>query len=711
MLQEKTVINDCYILQSEIGEDSNTEHWVATAIFSAKRFLLRFLREGRDSDERVSRLRAESVRSYRVRGPAIADFVELESFQGRFFISSEYNAESSLLRVMESGRQWSLSQIVNAIISLADGLSSFHAIDIAYGNLNAENVIITDRGELTPIVKIRKPSLLALLPLDGSNAHDIIETYSYLAPEFKQRAESRPEGDIFSLGVHLFRFFTDSLPYPDDAETIRVSGPSLRYATTALLRCGVPEGLVRIVVGALMRNPEARYRSCTALIYDLRGFLSSMKGDDVPQKDPAPLLPMPSFESVDYFSDMASQRAALADEPARKESVPACRYPERHEGRARRPDDDYAILDEESAWTVEDYLAYGMKAVFGADYTPVSKVKENFGAIDIPERAEATTPKETAQNISLNQRTKEESRTTVSFPKGIPARDSAALTAQTRAEEAVSETIEKTGNTQELEVKEALHSDSLDDGAVNQVFVERPARNDRLGSEKNPSAVREDQTWTRHRIRIFDIKAIIARVAKRAEAGLGSFRFIEEPQELFAPNGLFDLLESFSEKYLYVNAGDFSRYGTADLQNCVDMLRKGFTRSLARESAGSRRYLARRLVAADPDRILLDRRIALTLGIKDVPPPSRVDWRSRETHLAMIAAIRALARKSRPVILVIRGGENVSRNLHEFLSSLAVSVEDAPIAVIVFFGRSFVEPWHALSHLERHEGGVRDTHE
>ena len=189
MLQEKTVINDCYILQSEIGEDSNTEQWVATAIFSAKRFLLRFLREGRDSDERVSRLRAESVRSYRVRGPAIADFVELESFQGRFFISSEYNAESSLLRVMESGRQWSLSQIVNAIISLAVGLSSFHAIDIAYGNLNAQNVIITDRGELTPIVKIRKPSLLALLPLDGSNAHDIIETYSYLAPEFKQRAE------------------------------------------------------------------------------------------------------------------------------------------------------------------------------------------------------------------------------------------------------------------------------------------------------------------------------------------------------------------------------------------------------------------------------------------------------------------------------------------------------------------------------------------
>jgi hypothetical protein len=248
-----------------------------------------------------------------------------------------------------------------------------------------------------------------------------------------------------------------------------------------------------------------------------------------------------------------------------------------------------------------------------------------------------------------------------------------------------------------------------DGGSVNQVFVERKTRDGLPDSERASPAPRADQTWTRHRIRIFDIKAIIARVAKRAETGLGSFRFIEEPQEFFAPNGLFDLLESFSEKYLYVNAGDFSRYGTADVQHCAEMLRKGFARALARESAGSRRYLARRLAEADPEHVLLDRRISLALGMPVAPPSARVDWRSRETHLALIAAIRTLARKSRPVILVIRGGESVSRNLHDFLSSLAGSVEDAPIAVVVFFGRSFVEPWHALSRLERQAGGDRDN--
>jgi hypothetical protein len=614
---------------------------------------------------------------------------------------------------MESGRQWSISQIVNAIISLADGLASFHALDIAYGNLNAENVIIIDRGEQTPIAKIRKPSLIALLPLEGDNAHDIIETYSYLAPEFKRGDEFRPEGDIFSLGVHLFRFFTDSLPYPDDAAAIRASGPSLRYATVALLRCGVPEGLVRIVVGALMRNPSARYQSCAELIGSLRGFLSSLKGEAVMAEGKAPLLPVPSFESVDYFSEMANQSASLVDAPARKESPPTRRYPERQESRARRKDDDYAIRDEESAWTVDDYLAYGMKAVFGAEYSRASPVKGEFGAIDIPDRGDTPAESAGAQGLPVKAAGGAVTQATENPPKAISARDVPALSIHPSVREPDGETIFETATNaadrQEPVIQEGTPIDVGDGGSVNQVFVERKTRDGLPDSERASPAPRADQTWTRHRIRIFDIKAIIARVAKRAETGLGSFRFIEEPQEFFAPNGLFDLLESFSEKYLYVNAGDFSRYGTADVQHCAEMLRKGFARALARESAGSRRYLARRLAEADPEHVLLDRRISLALGMPVAPPSARVDWRSRETHLALIAAIRTLARKSRPVILVIRGGESVSRNLHDFLSSLAGSVEDAPIAVVVFFGRSFVEPWHALSRLERQAGGDRDN--
>jgi hypothetical protein len=49
-LHEQLVVGECYILQSRIAEDSCSEHWIATAIFSASKFLLRFIKSERAAD-------------------------------------------------------------------------------------------------------------------------------------------------------------------------------------------------------------------------------------------------------------------------------------------------------------------------------------------------------------------------------------------------------------------------------------------------------------------------------------------------------------------------------------------------------------------------------------------------------------------------------------------------------------------------------------
>lgn len=680
MLQEKTVVNDCYILQSEIGEDAYTEHWLATAIFSAKRFVLRFLREGKDSAEFVARLHGDAMRSYRVRGPSIADFVELETFEGRFFISSEYNDEVSLLREIESGRQWSLSQIANAIIALADALESFHALEIAYGNLSAESVLIIERGEQTPIVKIRKPSFLPLLELTGSNSHDVCESFSYIPPEYKSNRVLRVEGDIFSLGMHLFRLFTGCLPYPDDAETVAKSGPSLRYAVVALFRCGIPEGLVSIVIRALMREPDSRQASCGEVIAQLRAVLSSLKKEMDESAEPAAKTVVPTFERVDYFASLTADQEEKKPLAGKSTPKTAPWYPDRQGGHARQAGDDYAILKEELQWTVEDYLAYGMKAVFGKDYEKKVVANTGFGQIDVTVEEPVVTRKESRLTDSPG---------TVQHKSEVTAPGKHDATAEKSVPVSPVQTV--------MDNKASM---PVIEGRIDQVFVGNESASHATGS-----IARE---WTRHRIRIFDIKEIVARAAKLAESGHGSFRFIEEPQEYFAPNGLFDLLAGLSGRYLYVNAGTFTRYGTADLRNFTEMTQKALSRAIQAESTGSKRYLARRAIAADPDGLYLDNRLYRALGIKAVVPNRHTDWLSPETHRAILAVIRAFSRKSRPLILVFRGGESVTRNLHDLLTVLAGSVDDAPIAVFVFFGRMRVESWHTLSRLT---GTAKAPHE
>jgi serine/threonine protein kinase len=697
MLQEKTVINDCYILQSEIGEDSYTEHWIATAIFSAKHFLLRFLREGEDSPERVARLREDSVRSYRVRGPAIADFIEIESYRDRTFISSELNAETSLLREIECGRQWSISQILNAMVALADGLASFHALGISYGNLNAESVIITERGSQTPILKIRKPSMIALLPLSGANPHDVAETYGYIAPEYKSVGEGalRPESDIYSMGVHLFRLITGTLPFPDDSDAIRTAGPSLRYAAIALARCGMPERLVGVVIKALMGAPDERYGTCNEFIDALRAVLSSLKeaGGNLPIQA---TIPGGAFERTDYFTSLSGADGPREGRSGKQSEAETRRFPERTDGSARTGSEDFRILPEESGWSVDDYVSFGFQSVFGDNYRRETQKAITFGPIEVSEEG---TRLGSAEGEREGKNAAVETPNAVAMRASVSRDGESVMTDRTLAEGAAPAIGDEGARDESpsTRAKEPAQTDrSAREVSITQVSLARE------GPEL--SGPREEHSWTRHRIRIVDIKAVVARASKRAESGHGTFRYIEEPQEYFAPNGLFDLLASFADGYLYVNAGSFTRYGIAETRNFAEMLSKGFARALTNERPGSRRYLSRRLSEADPDGVLVDRRLAEALGVRRRTPERSVDWRSDETRAALVAAIRAFSRKSRPLVLVVRGGESVSRDLHDLLSLLAGSVDRDPVAVFVFFGRLRVEPWHALSRLVQKTG-------
>jgi hypothetical protein len=209
------------------------------------------------------------------------------------------------------------------------------------------------------------------------------------------------------------------------------------------------------------------------------------------------------------------------------------------------------------------------------------------------------------------------------------------------------------------------------------------------------------RNWVRHRIREQDIMRIIELAALRARKGKGSFRFIQEPEKVYSGSGLFDMLESLSDRFLYVNAGSFDRFGIAGLDACIGMLEKALSREIAKESPGSRSYLARSIFSQAGHEVLTGVRLAAVLSGTSTRGCMHVksdigDPRDRDIHLALIRAIRSLGRKSRPLILVFRGGESVTRNLHDFLAALAANIETAPVSVFVFFRRTRVSSWHAL---------------
>jgi len=163
---------------------------------------------------------------------------------------------------------------------------------------------------------------------------------------------------------------------------------------------------------------------------------------------------------------------------------------------------------------------------------------------------------------------------------------------------------------------------------------------------------------------------------------------------------LFQSLETLKKDCLYLNSGSCRGTGTADVPEFLSMLRNALARSLSAETRAARRSLARKIKPFDTDGIFAVRPLGKILYGTDGKDVGRGRLKTRGCRASLAPAIAAFGRRTRPLVLVIRGGESVSKDLHELFTAIAREFRSAPACAFVFFEHGSFEPWHALSALK-----------
>lgn len=656
MLQAKMVVNECYILQTRLGEDTYTEHWVATAIFSAKRFLLRFLKNNTNA-ECLEALRKEAMRCYRVRGPSIADFIEVDLYKDLLFISSEYHDDIPLSSISAKKGSWRIEQICLFILSMARGLDAFHSQGIVYGTLNAENVLVENNGMQTAGVKIQKPGMLSMLPVLPDDKISILENFAYIAPEYRSRKELTEGSDVFSLGMHMVRFFTGRLPFDEPMESSQELLTSLRYVTNALLRRGIREDLVRIVLRALMPDPSRRYSSCKDMVADLRYFMKKAQ--------------IGSPEMQDYFRNPKNRD--------KKDIAPL--YPldpcSDQDTLLRLERQELKPLTEEAVWSIDDYIEQGLRIIagekgrnyFGMDEFTLGIVPVDL--IDDAFRVEASIDNNAAVIEPIPEGT----------PADIPAKALAGEEPVFQEKEGIPHARKKRTGIKQNTKKDISH-------ASNQMIV-------------SGISVEKSVNWNYHRVQLSDVWKVVECTVKMAEKGKGSFRYMQEPSPGRMNTDLFHSFEALRKSCLYINTGTCARYGKASLADFLRMLRYGLAREISVESGRSLAKLAQRVKKADTFGVFNSAPLGQTLYGKHTAEPSAESLRNVECRESTIRSIFAFGTKKRPLVLVIRGGESIQRDLHDLFNVFAAGIHDVPVCVFVFFEHARFESWHALSSIPK----------
>src|SRR5688572_27450589 len=251
------------------------------------------------SNDELSRMFQDEARiASTLEHPHIARVYEWGSHDGRMFIAYELVEGKDLRVVFENaaltGEAPPLNVVLHVIARIAEALAYAHAREasIVHRDVSPQNVVLLFEGDVKLIdFGIAK----AKGRISSTAAGTIKGKFGYMSPEQVRGEEVDQRTDVFSLGICAWELLTlRRLFMPSTLSAAEVAVNEILVLDMvkhhfpdppSSFSLSVPRELDRIVMKALAKSPDERYKSARELYRDLYGFIEktglSANRDDV----------------------------------------------------------------------------------------------------------------------------------------------------------------------------------------------------------------------------------------------------------------------------------------------------------------------------------------------------------------------------------------------------------------------------------------------
>ena len=242
---------------------------------------------------------------------------DVGSFEGRPFLVTEL-LRGETLRQRVSGRALEISEALNYVVPVAEGLVAAHERGIVHRDLKPENLFVTDDG----VVKILDFGLAKEIELGtevasldeaptasmATAAGAVLGTVGYMAPEQVRGEPADERSDIFAVGCVLYELLTGRRAFRQDT-AVETMTAILREEPQSLPELGVaanPE-LSHVICRCLEKRPDDRFASTVELVAALRNLQSKVDTDATEPSPPSiavlPFANLSADQEQEYFCD------------------------------------------------------------------------------------------------------------------------------------------------------------------------------------------------------------------------------------------------------------------------------------------------------------------------------------------------------------------------------------------------------------------------
>ena len=250
---------------------------------------------------------------------------DIDEADGLFYMVMDLLPGGTLeARLREGGldRRWS----VDVIVKMAEALDYAHAHGVIHRDIKPSNILLD--AESRPVLADFGIARMAQAEGDPNltAAGMVMGTPAYMAPEQLSGGQLDARSDIYALGVVLYQLLAGRAPFTGDTMAVVTAHLTKQPQALRELVSDLPPALDAVVLQALAKQPEHRFKSAGVFAQALRSAADDLEPGLVRISSAARALAAPTFSGVTLSPVQTGAGQTVAAAPAQTAGQQVARY-------------------------------------------------------------------------------------------------------------------------------------------------------------------------------------------------------------------------------------------------------------------------------------------------------------------------------------------------------------------------------------------------
>ncbi len=268
MIAKGQKINDRYEVIRSIGEGGMANVYLGYDTILDRNVAIKILRGDLSNDEKfVRRFQREALSASSLAHPNIVEMYDVGEDDGLYYIVMEFIDGITLKQLLKKRGSLTLSETLDIMSQLTDGMSHAHDSYIIHRDLKPQNIMIKDDGQ----IKITDFGIaMALNSTQLTQTNSVMGSVHYLPPEQASGKGATVKSDIYSMGIIFYELLTGKLPFKGE-NAVEIALKQMRDPLPSIRKDNpeIPQSIENIILKATAKNPKNRYEDSREMHEDL----------------------------------------------------------------------------------------------------------------------------------------------------------------------------------------------------------------------------------------------------------------------------------------------------------------------------------------------------------------------------------------------------------------------------------------------------------